>query len=111
MTDDRFAPAYASLDAADEAVRELHEGCCQPLRSPRMEALAGTLTDARGRLDEVTDSESAEAVITVLEDAGAQLGFLQVACCAPDRTRLYSETLDNLAKVQRVLTRSFRLDH
>jgi hypothetical protein len=111
MTEDRFAAAYASLDAADEAVRELHEGCCQPLRSPRMVALADTLTTARRRLDDATDPESAEAVIAVLEDAGGQLGFLQVACCAPDRTRLYSETLDHLAKVQRILTRTFRLAH
>lgn len=111
MPDDRFAAAYSSLDAADEAVRELHQGCCQPLRSPRMLALADTLTAARRRLDNATDPDSAEAVIAVLEDAGGQLGFLQVACCAPDRTRLYSETLDNLAKVQRLLTRTFGLDH
>lgn len=111
MPDDRFADAQSALDAADEAVRELHEGCCQPLRSPRMEALAETLASARRRLDEADDPVSAEAVITVLEDAGGQLGFLQVACCTPARTRLYTETLENLARVQRLLTREHGLDH
>lgn len=76
-----------------------------------MEALAETLTDARGRLDRVTDRESAEAVIGVLEEAGGQLGFLQVACCAPSRTPLYTETLENLAGVRRLLTRTYRLEH
>lgn len=108
---ERLAEAYPFLDAADEAVRELHEECCQPLRSPRMERLAKTITAARQRLDEASDGKSAEAVISVLEDAGGQLGFLQVACCTPARTRLYAETLQNLSRVQRLLTREFDLDH
>ncbi|HLU28324.1 MAG TPA: hypothetical protein VKZ65_07785 [Glycomyces sp.] len=106
-----LSSAYPFLDAADGAVRELHEDCCQPLRSPRMEKLAQTITAARQRLDQAVDPESAEAVISVLEDAGGQLGFLQVACCTPARTRLYSETLQNLSRVQRLLTREFGLDH
>ena len=110
MTHDLGA-AYPHLDAADDAVRELHEDCCQPLHSPRMEALATTISTARDRLDAATDPESAEAVISVLEDAGGQLGFLQVACCTPARTRLYAETLENLSRVQRILTREFGLDH
>ena len=76
-----------------------------------MEALAETIATARHRLDEADDPETAEAVIAVLEAAGGQLGFLQVACCTPARTRLYTETLNNLASVQRVLTRTFDLDH
>ncbi|MCO6503085.1 MAG: hypothetical protein J5I28_08370 [Acidimicrobiales bacterium] len=111
MPDPRLDSAYAALDAADDAVRELHEGCCQPLRSPRMETLAGTLRVARDRLEALADADSATAVRDALEDAGAQLGFLQVACCAPDRTPLYTETLDNLAKIQRVVSRIYRLEH
>lgn len=76
-----------------------------------METLAGTLRTARDRLGALGDADSATAVRDALEDAGAQLGFLQVACCAPDRTPLYTETLDNLAKIQRVVSRIYRLEH
>src|SRR5690606_41728907 len=104
MPDPRLDSAYAALDAADDAVREFHEGCCQPLRSPRMETLAGTLQVARDRLEALADADSATAVRDALEDAGAQLGVLQVARCAPDRTPLYTETQDNLAKTQRLVS-------
>ncbi len=39
----RFAAGVAELGKAEDVVRELHAGCCQPLRSPRMEALSDTL--------------------------------------------------------------------
>ena len=55
---ERLAEVFPFLDAADEAVRELHENCCQPLRSPRMEMLAETITAARQRLDKAVDAES-----------------------------------------------------
>ena len=109
---ERFAPAFAALDEADEAVRELHAGCCQPLRSPRMETLANTLDAARGKLGDLGDDPvTASVVIAILEDAGSQLGHLQVACCAPARTKLYSATLENLAQIQRLLTKSYALEH
>lgn len=112
MTDDEFTSARASLDEADEAVQQLHEKCCQPLRSPRMEALAATLGAARTRLDELDASTATAAeVIDVIEDAGSQIGRLQVTCCAPARNVLYSSTLQNLADVQRLLKRSFSLEH
>lgn len=110
MTDlSRFTPA---LEAAEDAVRELHEGCCQPLRSPRMEHLARTIGSARDRLGQMRDDpEIALQVVGILQDAGAQLGYLQVACCAPDRMKLYSTTLESLSKTQRLITRTFGLDH
>jgi hypothetical protein len=37
----------AELDEALGVARDLHAGCCQPLRSPRMERLQTTLTRAR----------------------------------------------------------------
>ena len=112
MSPDGLASAFAALDAADASVEELHQGCCQPLRSPRIEALAATLQRARTGLGEVTDGgRRAIDVIEVLEDAGAQLGHLQVACCTPARMKLYSDTLGSLSRVQRTLTREFDLEH
>lgn len=110
--DSRFVQAFASLDIADEAVRELHENCCQPLKSPRMERLTSTLTAARAQLaDAAHDAEVAGEVVAILQDAGAQLGHLQVDCCAPARMKLYATTLENLSKIQRLLKRTFELEH
>jgi len=106
-----LSAAYSWLDAAAESVRELHEGCCQPLRSPRMEKLAGTIEEVRRLLGDAADARSAEAVTKVLQDAGGQIGWLQVACCTPARMRLYTETLENLSRVQRLLMREFDLEH
>lgn len=113
MTDTaRFAPAFDALAAADEAVRELHEGCCQPLRSPRMEHLARTIDAARDRLGQIGDDPKiALQVVDILHDAGAQLGYLQVACCAPARMKLYATTLESLSKTQRLIKRTFDLEH
>ena len=109
---DRFAAGLAALDLADEAVRELGEGCCQPSRSPRMEQLAATIDRARSRLAGLTDDPvEARAIVDVLSDAGGQLGNLQVECCAPARMSLYASTLGELSEVQRLLTRAFRLEH
>lgn len=76
-----------------------------------MEKLAATIAGARRLLGEATDASSAEEVTEVLQDAGGQLGWLQVACCTPARMRLYTETLENLSRVQRLLTREFDLEH
>lgn len=45
------------------------------------------------------------------QDAGGQIGWLQVACYTPARRRLNTETLENLSRVQRLLTRGFHLEH
>lgn len=112
MTDEEFASAFASLDEADEAVQKLHEKCCQPLRSPRMEALSETLGAARERLGGLDSGAAAPTdVIDAIERAGSQLGELQVTCCAPARSALYSSTLEHLADVQRLLKSSFSLEH
>lgn len=111
-SNDRFTAGFEALDIADKAVQELHEGCCQPLRSPRMEHLAGTLEQVRSRLDALEDDPTeARAIIDVLSEAGGQLGNLQVECCAPARMPLYASTLVELTKVQRLLTQTFRLNH
>lgn len=112
MTDaTRCSPAYDALDAAEEADRELHEGCCQPLRSPRLEHLARTIDAARDRLGEIGDDPKvALQVVDILHDAGAKLGYLQVDCWAPTRMKLYATTLESLSKTQRFITRTFDLE-
>lgn len=77
-----------------------------------MEALAETLSSARRRLEQIDgDPTAAATVIEILEDAGSQLGHLQVGCCAPGRMELYSSTLESLMKAQRVITRSLAPGH
>jgi citrate lyase beta subunit len=108
----RFSEGLAELQHASAAVRTLHEGCCQPLRSPRMEALSATLDHARAALDGLDDDPAdALRVIEQLEDAGAQLGYLQVACCAPSRIPLYTSALESLGKTQRHIKRVLQLEH
>lgn len=108
----RFAYALAELTRAEQVVDELHAGCCDPLRSPRMETLASTIQGAsKAVLDLDDDVEEADRVVVMLEDAGAQLGHLQVACCTPARTKLYTEALERLARSQRLVKRALDMDH
>lgn len=101
-----------ALTIADEMVVSLHEKCCQPLRSPRMENLAETLDSARERIDQVEAHRSvATEVIEILEDAGSQLGNLQVGCCAPGRMELYATALEQLSKAQQTIKRTHSLEH
>jgi hypothetical protein len=112
MTTDALKRAFEALDDCDEALVTLEAGCCKPERSPRMEALANTLADARAGFDRVGDDpEQADALFAQLEDAGAQLGWLQVGCCAPARLPLYTRMLGNLTKAQRSLTRALDRGH
>lgn len=76
-----------------------------------MEKLASTIEEARRLLGDAADVGSAEAVTEVLQDAGGQLGWLQVACCTPARMRLYTETPENLSRVQPMLMRECDLEH
>jgi len=66
-----------------------------------MKALGKTLGSARkGLAAGVADPDAAEQVLTLLEDAGAQVGRLQVGCCAPKRLPLYAEILEELTTAQ-----------
>lgn len=104
--------AVADLERAEEIASELHAGCCQPLRSPRMEKLAETVRQAHEEMAKLSEGpDSPSRVVALLEDAGGQLGFLQVACCSPARLELYAEALLKLGTVQRVVTRAHDLEH
>lgn len=96
--------AFQALDDAEEALAELDAGCCVPGRSPRMKALAATLRQARATLEDATaGTTDGEDAIPVLEEAGAQIGRLQITCCAPSRLPLYTRMLADLSKAQRTV--------
>lgn len=104
--------ALNALTAAERALDELDRGCCEPGRSPRMAALADTLSMARSGLAHINGDDSrADVVIQHLEDAGRQIGALQVTCCAPARMPLYAELLESLMKTQRSINRSLSRGH
>lgn len=104
--------AERALDDADQTVRRLHAACCEPGRSPAMEKLAAGLVLARERLQAVTaDPGAADDLIAGLEEAGAQVGRLQIGCCAPGRLPLYARLLEDMTKVQLNVNRHLGRDH
>ena len=93
--------ALAHLDDCAAALDQLEARCCEPGRSPRMRALGETLAAARINIEGIADDASAANVALVeLEDAGAQVGRLQVGCCAPNRLPLYADMLEGLTNAQ-----------
>ncbi len=112
MTDTPLRLAAHALDDADAAVERLHAACCEPGRSPSMEKLAATLSAARERLATVATARSeADALMLTLEEAGSQLGRLQVGCCAPARLPLYARVLEDLTQVQLQVNRHLGRAH
>ncbi len=103
-------PAFEALDACNGALGILDANCCDPGRSPRIAELGQTLTEARVKLRAVTiDPVTAgPAAFEVLEEAGSQVGRLQIGCCAPDRMPLYAEILENLTQAQLTLSKVMR---
>ncbi|MEN8041781.1 MAG: hypothetical protein ABFR95_09790 [Actinomycetota bacterium] len=112
MPQPQLADAYAALSHCEETLLRLEKLCCEPGRSPRMAALAETLTAARASLDLVDDGSGAIAeIFAELEDAGAQLGSLQIGCCAPARLPLYADMLKDLTEVQLTVSQSAGVGH
>ncbi len=112
MADDLLSTALAALDDCDAALAKLDRTCCLPERSPRVAALAEALRAVRERLDlVVADPETAEVTIAGLEDAGAQIGRLQVTCCAARRMPLYDRMLEGLNTVQRTVNKAAGTGH
>jgi hypothetical protein len=82
--EERLRDTAAELDEALGVARDLHAGCCQPLRSPRMERLQTTLTRARDGVAGLGRSP----IRPPIEDAGALLG----SCRSPVAPRLASRS-------------------
>ena len=92
--------ATGEVDAALAVVKRLQGTCCEPSRNPRMERLTETLTALHSALAE---GGPVDETMSTLADAGAQVGWLQVACCAEKRMPLYEEVQQHLARVYREL--------
>lgn len=100
------------LDAVAGSVRELHERCCQPLRSPRMEKLAATIDEARrlnGQCGLCAIGRSGVGDPSGRRRSGrlATGGVLHARSDAV----VYTETLENLSRLKRLLAREFALGH
>jgi hypothetical protein len=89
MAADSLAVTRRALADCDAVVDRLHKICCEPDRSPRMLAIKETIASVRAELD-----------ASSLMDIGAQIGYLQVGCCAPARMPLYADALNYLSVAQ-----------
>lgn len=98
---DPMRAALATLDDCDATLVRLDKMCCDPGRSPQMTRLANTLQAIRSHLD--LGLVQSDAALSALEDAGGQLGRLQVGCCAPARMPLYASMLAGLTEIQRAV--------
>ena len=104
--------AVQALDRADAALSKLDAGCCEPGRSPRISELGNSLATAKSMLAAVGDDlDAADDLLAKLEDAGSQIGSLQVGCCAPNRMPLYAEMLTGLMTIQRSVNQTVGRGH
>ncbi len=102
----RLESAYAALDECEAALEELATRCCTTDRSPRMKTLADTIAEARSGVDRVGEGdldEALERTFEELKEAGSQIGWLQIGCCAPDRLPLYHTLLESLTAARRAV--------
>jgi len=76
-----------------------------------MASLAEALGTVRLSLSHIVDDDTARLAIDLPENAGAQIGHLQIGCCALDRMPLYSEMLVELTKAQRFVTNTREPGH
>lgn len=110
MASTNRSDALGALTEAERLVTRLEKMCCEPGRSPAMKQLSGTLAEARATI-EASDGFLDLAVLGTLEDAGAQLGRLQVGCCAPARMPLYARALDKLTEIQLSVSKDAGVGH
>jgi len=106
-----LGPARSALKDCGVALAKLDETCCIPVRSPCMRELGDTLRGAAATLDGAADASTTGIVLTTLEDAGAQVGRLQVGCCAPDRIPLFARILEGLTTAQLAVNKALGQAH
>ena len=96
-------PVAVALGTAPATLDELDRRCCDAGRSPRLAALAAKLTEIRHASRQPVGVEP-DVIDSLLQEAGAMVGALQVGCCAPNRLPLYATLLEELNVIQRHLT-------
>lgn len=95
-----LSTARAQLDECERIVNRLHKLCCEPDRSPRMQAILADIDAARQVLGQSDGPAAAKEVTPLLEGVGALIGHLQVACCTDARMPLYNDALNRLTAAQ-----------
>lgn len=100
MTIEGTSEATRYLAECKRIVDRLHKMCCEPDRSPRMQAILSDIEKAQDAAADATNPESALGIIDGLERIGSQIGHLQVACCTEARMPLYAEALRTLTATQ-----------
>jgi hypothetical protein len=112
MSDDSLAVTRQALAGCDAVVDRLHKMCCEPDRSPRMLAIKDTIASVRADLDTSSDDTGAlDRALASLMDIGAQIGYLQVGCCATARMPLYADALNHLSVAQLNIDRPAGMTH
>jgi hypothetical protein len=112
MSDDSLAVTRKALADCDAVVDRLHKMCCEPDRSPRMLAIKDTIVSVSADLDASSDDTGAlDRALASLMDIGAQIGYLQVGCCAPARMPLYADALNHLSVAQLNIDRPAGMTH
>ena len=107
-----LAPAFAVLDDCDATIEELARLCCVPGRGKSLQSLGRRLNRLRATLAEVDDDPAAaDTVVDRLEDIGADIGRLQIGCCAENRLPLYSDLLQGLTAVQLTMNEALGRGH
>lgn len=106
------APKDQPLSKSRKTLVRLDKMCCNPDRSPAMTQLSSTLEEAAQLIDAATAEPSqVEPALAALENAGAQVGRLQVGCCAPARMPLYANLLEDLTQAQLAVNRAAGSSH
>ena len=77
-----------------------------------MVRLGATIGEARSLIEVLAGpSADSSAAIHRLEEAGSQIGRLQVTCCAPNRLPLYASILEGLTGAQLAVNRALGTGH
>ncbi len=76
-----------------------------------MAEIRGTLEAADTIGLDDADAARVTSILELLEVGGAQVGALQIGCCAPGRLPLYERMLERLTRIQLDLNRSLGRGH
>ena len=103
--------ARTALRDCGATLEKIDKSCCIPNRRPCIQEIGEALSDAATSLDVAADPAAAEMVLVALEDAGAQVGKLQVGCCASNRIPLYASILEGLTIAQLAVSEALGQGH
>ena len=106
-----LSAARTQLDECERIVDRLHALCCEPDRSPRMQAILSEIDAVRRLLDRFEGPDTAQELTPMIERIGGQIGHLQVACCTDARMPLYKDALNSLTAAQIQITASTGRGH